>query len=91
MSECLYRKSNPWVEDREGKSFVLVTTVKNAICAVRAFCGDISPVCDLPEEGCSTCPIALCQAGKITHEEANQRLTEIYNAPKAQAANSQQR
>lgn len=56
------------------------------ICRVRANRGEIYPVCELPnhgsKDGPNKCPIADYAQGRLTIEQANERLTKIFESEK---------
>jgi len=56
------------------------------ICGVQSDYGELDPACELPQTSENDCPIALCAAGIISLEEANNRLESIFAQRKRQSS-----
>lgn len=85
MAHCEYRLGNPtWGVKVEGVgSMGVAVSTDNPICRVKAEGGDVwNPVCDLPTEAGTSCPIAAFRRNEITLSETNRRLETIFIARK---------
>lgn len=87
MANCEYRMSNSStgikIPGTEVSMSVAVSGGK-PICRIKIEEGDVAyPICELPEAGGNDCPIAQFQEGKLTIEQTNQALVDIFQARRA--------